>query len=130
MNRTVLVVTAVCLLVTAACGGSASTGKATPSPSPSPSPHVVLDVHGSGSRVTGTFTVSAPWELAWSYQCSAGCTFSLDIKTPSGESSPANQGFSHTAVEGQGVLVYHTGGTFFVSIVTGATSSWALKVVG
>lgn len=129
MNRTVLVVTAVCLLVTAGCSGSPATGKATPSPSPTP--HVVLDDHGKGSVTTGTFTVSAPWEMGWGYQCSTSCTFVIDVMTPSGGESSANPRLTHTEAVGQGVQIYHTGGTFFLNIVVCCSSnSWTVKVVG
>lgn len=129
MNRTLLVSTAVSLLLTAGCGATPSAGSSTPSALPSP--HVVLDDHGKGGVTTGTFTVSAPWEMGWGYQCSNSCTFVIDVMTPSGGESSANPRLTHTEAIGQGVQIYHTGGTYFLNIVVCCSSnSWTVKVVG
>ena len=117
-----------CVLLFVACGPTCGSSA---SPVSTPTPHTVLDTHGTDSKSTGTFTVPAEWFVGWTFTCPARCTFTIQVHTPDGRLSTPNQGFSETEVVGQGVLRYHTGGTFYLTVdVCCAHNSWTLKVGG
>lgn len=124
---------ATCVLLFVACGPRCGT-VATPTtatPSPSPSSKVLLDDQGSGNRSTGTFTVPSEWSVAWTFSCPARCTFTVQVHNADGSQSSQDRGFTESDVAGQGVLRYHTGGTFFLTVDTCCVhTAWTLKVVG
>lgn len=91
----------------------------------------MLDVQGSGSKSTAKFKVGGEWFVGWSFDCPTQCNFTIQVRTPDGRLSPQNQGFSETETIGQGVLRYHTGGTFYLAVeVCCGDNTWTLKVVG
>jgi hypothetical protein len=115
----------------------------TQTPAVAASPQVLLDVHGSGDKSTEKFTAAADWDLAWSYDCTAGltrngaipsgyhCSFIVHIKQPDGHFSLENQGVSQLGVKDQSVEHYHTGGTFYLEVqVCCSDNSWSVRVTG
>jgi hypothetical protein len=85
------------------------------------------------------FTVDGDWDLRWSYDCSPSlrtlfrkvdhCDFSLKVKQMSDcQVSPENQGINQRGVKDQGVVHYHTGGTFY--FVVGSDGPWTVTVTG
>jgi hypothetical protein len=106
-----------------------------------PGAEVVLDTHssGGGGQTTEVFTVASDWDVRWSYDCSPSlhnlfrkvdhCDFFLTVKQMSDcQVSPENQGINRNRVKDQGLVHYHTGGTFY--IVVESDGSWTATVTG
>jgi|SRR5665213_3390627 len=93
---------------------------------------------GPGGETTEVFTVDGAWDLRWSYDCSGAsngfrtvdqCGFFLTVKQMSDcQVSPENQGITEHGVKDQGVVHYHTGGTFY--FVVDSDGSWTFTVTG
>ena len=107
----------------------------------SPAAGAVVDTGGSGGggQTTQVFTVDGDWDLRWSYDCSPSlrnlfrkvdhCDFVLTVKQMSDcQVSPQNPGINQHRVKDQGVVHYHTGGTFYFVVVS--DGSWTATVTG
>ena len=106
-------------------------------------PQLLLDLQGSGTKSTQTFTAAANWDLQWSYDCTAGltsdgaiptgyhCSFIVHTADVSGHLVPGILSVNQLGVKDQGVEHYHQGGTFYLEVqICCADSSWAVKVTG
>ena len=102
---------------------------------------VLVDQRGSGpgGETTEVFTADGAWDLRWSYDCSStlgsqypkldACDFFLTVKQMSDcQVSPENQGIARHGEPDQGVVHYHTGGTFY--FVVDSYGSWTFTVTG
>ena len=96
---------------------------------------LLVDEHGSGpgGETTEVFTVDGAWDLRWSHDCSSSprnqCDFFLTVKQMSDcQVSTENQGITRHGVSDQGVVHYHTGGTFY--FVVDSYGSWTFTVTG
>ena len=129
------------LLMAAACSQGQCTSTK-PVPTPTATGQTVLDLQGSGNRSTDKFTVPAHWAVGWTYDCRSGltqngalpsgahCTFTLTVKTPDGNASAQNQPVFDQDAVGQGVAVYHTGGTFYLTLgICCTVNTWSLRVI-
>jgi len=107
----------------------------------SPAAGVLVDTGGSGGggETTEVFTADGDWDLRWSYDCSPSlgnlfrqgdhCDFFLTVKQMSDcQVSPENHGINQHRVKDQGVVHYHTGGTFYFVVVS--DGSWTATVTG
>ena len=90
----------------------------------------VLNVRGSGTKSTKTFTVGDEWDLGWSYNCSGFSdgtgNFIVSIERKGGGVS-TQVGVNQLGANGDSTEHYHDGGTFFLEINSECT--WAVKVV-
>jgi len=116
-------------------------GSASPPSSTPTTAQASIDIQGSGDKKTATFTVSKDWFVGWAYDCRQGlarngvvpsgahCTFTITVEQPNGRPSVENQPFSQAGAEGQGVLVFHTGGTFYLQIEICCTdgNTWTIR---
>jgi hypothetical protein len=102
---------------------------------------VLVDERGSGpgGQTTEVLTANGAWDLRWSYDCSSSlgnqypkvdtCDFFLTVKQMSDcQVSPENHGITQHGVPDQGVVHYHTGGTFY--FVVDSYGSWTFTVTG
>lgn len=139
MKRAGLVASALLMLTVGCSMGSCSGGGHGASPVASPGD--LLDLRGTGNETTAKFTAPANWALGWAYDCRGAltqngvvpsgshCTFLIGVKTPDGRDSAQNHGMTQVDVEGQGVLIYHTAGTFYLTIsLCCASGSWIVRV--
>lgn len=91
----------------------------------------LLDVQGSGTKSTNTFTAAGDWDLTWSYDCSnfgAQGNFVVIAKTkdnnPAFRINPVNQ----LGAKGNDVDHYHQGGSYFLEV--NSECNWHITVTG
>ncbi len=106
----------------------------TPAPAPAPVPHVqqvLLQVSGSGTKSTQTFTAPSSWTLDYSYDCSSyGYKGNFQIMTYTAD---GNMDFSNTPVNqlgksGSDTEYYHSGGQLYLEI--NSECSWTVTAKG
>jgi hypothetical protein len=124
----------------AATGQAASTGQASSrgaSPTVAPTlaaPQSLLDVSGSGSKITSNFTVAQAWDLAWSYDCSAmgqGRNFGVTVENGAGAlPTDSLQPVIQLGMKEQGTAREQPAGTFHLNVGTDAPCTWHLAVTG
>ena len=89
----------------------------------------MLDVSGSGSKSTQTFTVSDSWQMKWSYDCSSfgdRGNFQVYIYTSDGAMSFDNNGVNQLGSSGSDTEYYHTGGSYYLEV--NSECSWHITV--
>ncbi len=103
-------------------GASAPTSRGTPtSSSTAPTPRkavVLLDVQGSGTKSTQSFTVPNEWALAWAYNCSdfgQQGNFAVDVYR-GGQLSISDLGVNELGMKGNDIEYYHHGGTIYLEV--------------
>jgi hypothetical protein len=105
------------------------TGEAAPqeqAPQEQRVPTEIFSRDGSGSTTTEPFTVPAPWDLFWAYDCSSygqDANFNVTVIGP-GEFQPVNQ----FGMSGYSSERYDTGGDVYLQIDTPCT--WSIRVYG
>jgi hypothetical protein len=124
----------------AATGPATSTGPvgsraAAPTVPPTlAAPQTLLDVSGSGSRLTRNFTVAGAWDLAWSYDCSAmgqGRNFGVTVENGAGAlPTDSLQPVIQLGMKEQGTAREQPAGTFHLNVGTDAPCTWHLAVTG
>jgi hypothetical protein len=90
----------------------------------------LLDVKGSGSKTTQSFTATGEWTLTYSYDCSDFGTrgnFVVSVRNADGSVS-GNQGVNELGRSGSDTEYYHSPGTMFLQI--NSTCSWYITVIG
>lgn len=103
-----------------------------PTPAPAPAqPVTLLDISGSGSKSTQSFTTSSnSWELDYSYDCSnfgSQGNFQVYIQKDNGaftDIPPVNE----LGSGGSDTEYYHEGGTFYLEV--NSECSWHVTVKG
>ena len=103
---------------------------------------------GPGGETTELFTVDGSWDLRWSYECSSSlgnqyanldtCDFSITVKQLTDCAvSPENHGITEYGANDQGVVHYHTGGTFYFVVflapdpyMPDVAADWTVSVTG
>lgn len=123
------------VIIGAALGGHDTVSRISNGAHPAQPHHVagavtLLNVRGSGTKTTETFTVGDEWDLLWSYNCSgfAGGSgnFIVDIQRKGGGfGTPV--GVNQLGSGGDSTEHYHDGGTYYLEI--NSECSWAVKVV-
>jgi hypothetical protein len=124
----------------AAAGPAASTGTAssraaaqTVAPSLA-APQTLLDVSGSGNKITDNFTVAQAWDLAWSYDCSAmgqGRNFGVSVENGAGvPPSDFLQPVLQLGLKEQGTVREQPAGTFHLNVGTDTPCTWHVAVTG
>ena len=85
-------------------------------------------MQGTGDKSTQTFTAGGDWDLAWSYDCTAGltrggsipsgyhCAFIVHVRTADGRIASADQGVTQLGVKDSSVQHFHSGGTFYLEV--------------
>jgi hypothetical protein len=124
----------------AATGQAASTGQASSrgaSPTVAPTlaaPQSLLDVSGSGSKITSNFTVAQAWDLAWSYDCSAmGQSRNFGVTVENGAGIPPTDSLQpviQLGLKEQGTVREQPGGTFHLNVGTDTPCTWHVAVTG
>ena len=93
---------------------------ATPAPTPAPAPQseVLLQLKGSGTKSSQTFTAPSSWTLAYTYDCSNfdnSGNFQVYIQSADGgfnDLSPVNE----LGASGSDTEYYHSGGQFYLEV--------------
>ena len=89
-------------------------------PAPAPTqPQTVLDVSGSGTKSTQTFTVNDSWQMKWSYDCSNfgyQGNFQVAVYDADGSPSMQNVDVNQLGMSDSDTEYYHTGGTFYLEV--------------
>lgn len=93
-------------------------------------PVTVLNVRGSGTKTTQTFTVGDEWDLVWSYNCGnfgmGKGNFIVHIERKGGGfGTPI--GVNELGTSGDSTEHYHDAGTYYLEMVS--ECDWAVKVV-
>lgn len=103
-----------------------------PAPKPTPAaPQTLLDISGSGSKTTESFTAAGAWNLTYSYDCSTfgdRGNFQVFIYNGDGSMSFSNSGVNQLGASGSDTDYYHTGGTFYLEV--NSECSWHIQVKG
>lgn len=129
----------VVVLFVAGCGGSAgSSAPAAADTAPvtaaaAATPQVLLDIQGSGSKSSQTFSAKRDWDLTWTYDCSSAFggkgNFVVDVFNAADNSQNfTNQGINQLGAKDSGVEHYHSGGTFYLEVLVGC--NWTLRATG
>lgn len=91
---------------------------------------VLLQASGTGTQITQSFTASAAWGIAWSFDCGSGSggSFFLDVYNASDHTPDfKNRG---VAAEGEQSAAdtshFANPGTFYLEVTT--TCEWTIKV--
>lgn len=87
-------------------------------------PVTLLELSGSGTKTTQSFSARGDWDLEWSYDCSS---FGME-----GNFIVSGQGFNVLGVnqlgpKGSGVEHYHDGGSGHLEIIS--TCDWTVRAV-
>ena len=108
--------------------------KPAPAPAPAPAPHVptiLLQVSGSGTKSTQTFSAPTNWTLEYTYDCTSfsGGTGNFQVfiqKAAGGYSAltPVNQ----LGASGSDTEYYHSGGQLYLEV--NSECSWTVTVKG
>ncbi len=126
-----LAVTLVIAIVQVATGKvSLTPSPSSPPPQASSSPSTVatslgslLDVSGTGPKITGRFVAKAGWDMAWSYDCGQNAGgFSATVYEANNQISFNASGVSDFGARANGVKHYTTPGTYFLQI--SSSCSW------
>ena len=103
-----------------------------PAPKPAPTaPQTLLEISGSGSKTTESFTTAGAWNLTYSYDCSSfgdRGNFQVFIYNGDGSMSFSNSGVNQLGASGSDTDYYHTGGTFYLEV--NSECSWHIQVKG
>lgn len=89
----------------------------------------MLDISGSGSKSTQTFTVASSWQMKWSYDCSSfgdQGNFQVYVYTSGGSLSFENAGVNQLGNGGSDIEYYHTGGSYYLEV--NSECNWHLTV--
>lgn len=110
---------------------SSSASSSTASASAASDIRTVLDLHGSGSKSTESFTAKAPWSLVWQYDCS---NFALHqgnlivtVHNEDGSLSIHNQPVNQLGSGQTSSEMYHQGGMFYPQI--NSECDWNVSVL-
>jgi hypothetical protein len=91
----------------------------------------LLDISGSGSKTTESFTAAGPWDLIWSYDCSSFAekgNFAVFVYDNNGNMSFDNSGVNQLGASGSDTEYYHTGGTYYLEV--NSECNWHMQVKG
>jgi len=97
---------------------------------PTKAPQALLNLTGSGTKSTQTFTAGGDWDLDWTYDCSNfgnQGNFQVMIYNKDGTMStqlPVNQ----LGSKDSGVEHYHSGGSYYLEV--NSECSWTVNVQG
>ena len=113
-----------------------ATNESQPAPAPAPkpapvAPQTLLDISGSGSKTTESFTAASAWNLTYSYDCSnfgGRGNFQVFIYNGDGSMSFSNSGVNQLGASGSDTDYYHTGGTYYLEV--NSECSWHITVKG
>lgn len=101
-------------------------------PAPAPAAmQTLLDISGSGSKTTESFTAAGAWNLIWSYDCSnfgSKGNFQVFIYDGNGNMSFDNSGVNQLGASGSDTDYYHVGGTYYLEV--NSECSWHVTVKG
>jgi len=101
-------------------------------PAPAPAAmQTLLDISGSGSKTTESFTAAGAWNLIWSYDCSnfgSKGNFQVFIYDGNGNMSFDNPGVNQLGASGSDTDYYHVGGTYYLEV--NSECSWHVTVKG
>jgi hypothetical protein len=100
-------------------------------PTPSEAAGLTLSVTGSGINTTQSFAVAGSWDLIWSYDCGNFGTqgnFIVNIYDGDGSPSFTNVGVNQLGALGSGVEHYHSGGSFYLVIIS--ECNWSVSASG
>jgi hypothetical protein len=104
---------------------------ATPAPVVAPAPQVLLNVSGSGTKSTQSFTAGGDWTLNYSYDCSNfddRGNFQVYIYNSDGSMSDENTGVNELGAGGTDTEYYHSGGSYYLEVNSECT--WKITVKG
>jgi hypothetical protein len=103
-------------------------------PAPAPAPHqavVLLQLKGSGTKSTQTFTAPSNWTLDYTYDCSSFSSgrgnFQVYIFNVDGSMSPAS-GVNQLGSTGSDTEYYHQGGSLYLEV--NSECSWTVTAKG
>lgn len=97
-----------------------------------PGTTIILDLSGTGTQSTALFSVTADWDVAYTFDCSAASQptgsfivrpFTADNAAPSN-----NQPIEQSGPALTGVQHYHVGGSFYLQIESTPGCGWRLQV--
>lgn len=100
------------------------------SPPPVPTQQVLLDLSGSGSQQTASFTVGSKWNVTYTFDCSAfggSGNFQFDVDNTDG-SDTYDTGANDLAASGGTTDYYYDSGEHYLSI--NSECAWHLTVKG
>jgi hypothetical protein len=100
-------------------------------PKPAPQPTAQLNISGSGSKSTQTFTVGKSWTLDWTYDCSnfgGKGNFQVFVYTADGSMSFNNSGVNQLGASGADTEYYHTAGSYYLEV--NSECNWTISVKG
>jgi len=111
---------------------STRSSNSTPTPAQqAKAPQTLLDLTGSGTKQTQTFTAAGDWDLNWTYDCSAAGgngNFIVTVYNKDGSVSFDNTPVNQMGASGNDVQHYHTGGKFYLDI--NSECSWTVNAKG
>jgi hypothetical protein len=91
----------------------------------------LLNISGSGSKTTESFTAAGDWNLIWSYDCSNFDTqgnFQVTAYDPSGQPDFSINPVNELGASGSDTEYYHQGGTYY--LVVNSECNWTVTVKG
>jgi len=107
---------------------------AAPASTPAPAPaamQTLLNISGSGTKTTESFTAAGSWNLIWSYDCSNfgdQGNFQVTAYDPSGQPDFNINPVNELGASGSDTEYYHQGGTYYLEV--NSECNWTLKVEG
>jgi hypothetical protein len=107
---------------------------ATQTPTPAPSStamQTLLDVSGSGTKTTESFTAAGAWNLVWSYDCSNFASqgnFEVTTYDNGGQPDFSINPVNELGASGSDTEYYHQGGTYYLEV--DSECSWHIQVKG
>lgn len=88
---------------------------------------ILLDVSGTGPKITERFVTKAGWDMVWSYDCGQnGGLFSTTVYESNNQTSLNALGMSDVGTRASGVKHYITPGTYYLQI--SSSCSWRVVI--
>ncbi len=102
-----------------------------PTPVVAAAPQTLLDVSGSGTKTTQSFTAAGDWTLGYSYNCSNfgdQGNFQVYVYNSDGSMSFDNAGVNELGKSGSDTEYYHKGGSYYLEM--NSECNWHVVVKG